>query len=47
MGMLALHPGIQEEVVEQIISVIGYDRDPVRDCFTSFYLLIVNQKPGI
>jgi hypothetical protein len=29
--MLALHPDIQEEVVEQIISVIGYDRDAVRN----------------
>ena len=30
LGFLGLHEDIQEEVYEQIISVIGLDRDPVR-----------------
>jgi cytochrome P450 len=29
LGMLALHPQIQDEIVEQIVSVTGDDRDPV------------------
>jgi hypothetical protein len=30
LGFLGLHEEIQEEVYEQIISVVGPDRDPVR-----------------
>jgi len=30
LGFLGLHEDIQEEVYEQIISVVGPDRDPVR-----------------
>lgn len=29
LGFLGLYEEIQEEVLEQIISVVGYDRDPV------------------
>jgi hypothetical protein len=29
LGCLALNPDIQDEIVEQILSVVGYDRDPV------------------
>ena len=29
IAYLALHPDIQNELVEQIESVVGYDRDPV------------------
>lgn len=30
LGLLGLHEDIQDEVYEQIISVVGPDRDPVR-----------------
>jgi hypothetical protein len=30
VGYMAIHDDIQEEVVEQIMSVLGADRDPVR-----------------
>ena len=29
LGFLSIHEDIQEEAFEQIISVVGYDRDPV------------------
>ena len=29
LGLLALHNDIQDEIFQHIISVIGYDRDPV------------------
>lgn len=29
LGFLSIHEGIQEEVYEEIVSVIGHDRDPV------------------
>ncbi|KAG5638340.1 hypothetical protein H0H81_000583 [Sphagnurus paluster] len=28
LALLALHPEIQSEILEQIVSVVGYDRDP-------------------
>jgi hypothetical protein len=31
LGFIGLHDDIQNEVLEQIVSVVGYDRDPV--CF--------------
>jgi hypothetical protein len=30
LGFLGLYDDVQNEVLEQIVSVIGYDRDPVR-----------------
>ena len=36
LGFLGLHEEIQEEVYEQIISVVGPDRDPV--CVQVFFL---------
>jgi hypothetical protein len=30
LGFIAIHPNIQDEVVEQIMSVVGSERDPVR-----------------
>ncbi|KAG5634271.1 hypothetical protein H0H81_002585, partial [Sphagnurus paluster] len=35
LGFLALHDEIQEEVLEQIISVVGWDRDPVFEDYGS------------
>ena len=30
LGLLSVHPEIQEEVANQIAEVVGHDRDPVR-----------------
>lgn len=35
LGLLSLHPDIQDETVEQIIKVVGYDRDPVRGIYNA------------
>ncbi|KAG6865641.1 hypothetical protein C0991_000811 [Blastosporella zonata] len=35
LALLALHQEIQNEVADQIISVVGYDRDPVYDDFNT------------
>jgi hypothetical protein len=37
IGFLSLHEDIQEEVLEQIQSVVGYDRDPVSRVFLFFF----------
>ncbi|KAF9467919.1 cytochrome P450 [Collybia nuda] len=34
LGFLGLYEEIQDEVVEQIVSVVGYDRDPVLDDYS-------------
>ena len=30
LGLLSLHPEIQEDTFKQIVEVVGYERDPVR-----------------
>ncbi|KAF8068982.1 cytochrome P450 [Lyophyllum atratum] len=36
LGFLGLHPDIQEEVLEQIVAVVGWDRDPVFEDYSRF-----------
>jgi hypothetical protein len=40
LGFLGLYEDIQNEVLEQIIAVIGYDRDPVRHVLCSQVLAL-------
>jgi len=35
LALLSLHPDIQNEIVEQIVSVVGYDRDPRYDDYSN------------
>jgi hypothetical protein len=39
LGFIGLYDDVQNEVLEQIVSVVGYDRDPV--CTSFSYLSIL------
>jgi cytochrome P450 len=40
IGHLAVHEDIQEDIFEQIMSVVGYDREPVRYTFFTYFALL-------
>ena len=39
LGFIGLYDDVQNEVLEQIVSVVGYDRDPVRTSFSRLSVL--------
>lgn len=41
LGFLSVYADLQEEIYQQIISVVGYERDPVSHHFRPSYLFSV------
>jgi hypothetical protein len=42
---MAIHPDIQDEVVEQIMAVVGPDDDPVQYTKIFSWIILMNTSP--